>query len=53
MEKELRDLQSQLYAEQAQQQARVEQLQKTFQEEKHYLQVTQRQEAGRPQAGTS
>ncbi|XP_076773192.1 E3 ubiquitin-protein ligase RNF8 isoform X2 [Arvicanthis niloticus] len=38
LEKELRDLQSQLYAEQAQQQARVEQLEKTFQEEEHYLQ---------------
>jgi E3 ubiquitin-protein ligase RNF8 len=48
MEKELRNLQSQLYAEQAQQQARVEQLEKTFQEEAHYLQVPQRQEAGRP-----
>lgn len=38
MEKELRDLQSQLYAEQAQQQARVEELEKTFQEEGPYLQ---------------
>ncbi|KAH0518180.1 E3 ubiquitin-protein ligase RNF8 [Microtus ochrogaster] len=38
MEKELQDLQSQLYAEQAQQQARVEQLEKTFQEEEHHLQ---------------
>lgn len=43
MEKELRELQSQLSAEQAQQQARVEQLEKTFQEEEHYLQVPQRQ----------
>lgn len=43
LEKELRDLQAQLYAEQAQQQARVEQLEKTFQEEEHYLQVPQRQ----------
>ncbi|ERE86805.1 E3 ubiquitin-protein ligase [Cricetulus griseus] len=38
MEKELQDLQSQLYSEQAQQQARVEQLEKTFQEEEHHLQ---------------
>ncbi|XP_012979808.1 E3 ubiquitin-protein ligase RNF8 isoform X2 [Mesocricetus auratus] len=38
MEKELQDLQSQLCAEQAQQQARVEQLEKTFQEEEHHLQ---------------
>ncbi|CAO2608681.1 E3 ubiquitin-protein ligase RNF8, partial [Lemmus lemmus] len=38
MEKELQDLQSQLYAEQAQQQARVEQLERTFQEEEHHLQ---------------
>lgn len=42
MEKELQDLQSQLYSEQAQQQARVEQLEKTFQEEEHHLQVPQR-----------
>lgn len=41
MEKELQDLQSQLYAEQTQQQARVEQLEKTFQEEEHHLQVPQ------------
>lgn len=39
MEQELQDLQSQLYAEQAQQQARVEQLEKTFQEEEQHLQV--------------
>ncbi|XP_047414903.1 E3 ubiquitin-protein ligase RNF8 isoform X2 [Sciurus carolinensis] len=38
MEQELQDLQSQLYAEQAQQQARVEQLEKTFQEEEQHLQ---------------
>ncbi|XP_054425280.1 E3 ubiquitin-protein ligase RNF8 isoform X2 [Pteronotus mesoamericanus] len=38
MEQELQDLQSQLCAEQAQQQARVEQLEKTFQEEQQYLQ---------------
>lgn len=38
MEKELQDLQSQLYAAQAQQQARVEQLEKTFQEEEQHLQ---------------
>lgn len=41
MEQELQDLQSQLYAEQAQQQARVAQLEKTFQEEEHHLQVPQ------------
>nr|XP_007970937.1 E3 ubiquitin-protein ligase RNF8 isoform X2 [Chlorocebus sabaeus] len=38
MEQELQDLQSQLCAEQAQQQARVEQLEKTFQEEEQHLQ---------------
>lgn len=38
MEKELQDLQSQLSAEQTQQQARVEQLEKTVQEEEHHLQ---------------
>ncbi|KAK7814870.1 hypothetical protein U0070_026371 [Myodes glareolus] len=38
MEKELQDLQSQLCAEQEQQQARVAQLEKTFQEEEHHLQ---------------
>ncbi|KAL1772050.1 E3 ubiquitin-protein ligase RNF8 isoform X2 [Sigmodon hispidus] len=38
MEKELQDLQSQLRAEQAQQQARVEVLEKTFREEEHHLQ---------------
>uniref|UniRef100_A0A8C9IEZ5 E3 ubiquitin-protein ligase RNF8 n=1 Tax=Piliocolobus tephrosceles TaxID=591936 RepID=A0A8C9IEZ5_9PRIM len=37
MERELQDLQSQLCAEQAQQQARVEQLEKTFQEEEQHL----------------
>ncbi|XP_033072917.1 E3 ubiquitin-protein ligase RNF8 isoform X2 [Trachypithecus francoisi] len=37
MEQELQDLQSQLCAEQAQQQARVEQLEKTFQEEEQHL----------------
>lgn len=39
MEQELQDLQSQLCAEQAQQQARVEQLEKTFEEEQQHLQV--------------
>ncbi|XP_023589915.1 E3 ubiquitin-protein ligase RNF8 isoform X1 [Trichechus manatus latirostris] len=38
MEQELQDLQSQLCEEQAQQQARVEQLEKTFQEEEQHLQ---------------
>uniref|UniRef100_A0AC11D5Q8 Ring finger protein 8 n=1 Tax=Ovis aries TaxID=9940 RepID=A0AC11D5Q8_SHEEP len=38
MEQELQDLQSQLCAEQAQQQARVEQLEKTIQEEQQHLQ---------------
>ncbi|XP_023442003.1 E3 ubiquitin-protein ligase RNF8 isoform X2 [Dasypus novemcinctus] len=38
MEQELQDLQCQLCAEQAQQQARVEQLEKTFQEEEQHLQ---------------
>lgn len=42
MEQELQDLQSQLCAEQAQQQARVEQLEKTFQEEEQHLQVPHR-----------
>ncbi|XP_024839362.1 E3 ubiquitin-protein ligase RNF8 isoform X1 [Bos taurus] len=37
MEQELQDLQSQLCAEQAQQQARVEQLEKTIQEEQQHL----------------
>lgn len=46
MEKELRELQSQLYAEQAQQQARVEQLEKTFQEEEHYLQGLEKEQGG-------
>lgn len=44
MEKELRDLQSQLYAEQAQQQARVEQLEKTFQEEEQHLQGLEKEQ---------
>ncbi|XP_051009355.1 E3 ubiquitin-protein ligase RNF8 [Acomys russatus] len=44
MEKELQDLQSQLYAEQAQQQARVEQLEKTFQEEEHHLQGLEKEQ---------
>ncbi|XP_052019330.1 E3 ubiquitin-protein ligase RNF8 isoform X2 [Apodemus sylvaticus] len=46
MEKELRELQSQLSAEQAQQQARVEQLEKTFQEEEHYLQGLEKEQGG-------
>ncbi|XP_052600438.1 E3 ubiquitin-protein ligase RNF8 isoform X2 [Peromyscus californicus insignis] len=44
MEKELQALQSQLYAEQAQQQARVEQLEKTFQEEQHHLQGLEKEQ---------
>lgn len=44
MEQELQDLQSQLCEEQAQQQARVEQLEKTFQEEERHLQVPHRRE---------
>ncbi|OBS83747.1 hypothetical protein A6R68_22262 [Neotoma lepida] len=44
MEKELQALQSQLYAEQAQQQARVEQLEKTFQEEEHHLQGLEKEQ---------
>ncbi|XP_051043054.1 E3 ubiquitin-protein ligase RNF8 [Phodopus roborovskii] len=44
MEKELQDLQSQLCAEQAQQQARVEQLEKTFQEEEHHLQGLEKEQ---------
>ena len=44
MEQELQDLQSQLCAEQAQQQARVEQLEKTIQEEQQHLQVPRRRE---------
>lgn len=51
MEKELQALQSQLYAEQAQQQARVEQLEKTFQEEQQHLQVPQSWQAEVPWAG--
>lgn len=38
MEEELQDLHGQLFAEQAQQQMRVEQLEKTFQEEEQHLQ---------------
>ncbi|XP_007937651.1 E3 ubiquitin-protein ligase RNF8 [Orycteropus afer afer] len=44
MEQELQDLQSQLYAEQAQQQARVEELEKTFQEEKQCLQGLEKEQ---------
>lgn len=44
MEQELQDLQSQLWAEQAQQQARVEQLEKTFQEEQQYLQGLEKEQ---------
>nr|XP_020741430.1 E3 ubiquitin-protein ligase RNF8 isoform X4 [Odocoileus virginianus texanus] len=44
MEQELRDLQSQLCAEQAQQQARVEQLEKTIQEEQQHLQGLEKEE---------
>ncbi|XP_059137682.1 E3 ubiquitin-protein ligase RNF8 isoform X2 [Peromyscus eremicus] len=44
MEKELQALQSQLSAEQAQQQARVEQLEKTFQEEQHHLQGLEKEQ---------
>ncbi|XP_045049339.2 E3 ubiquitin-protein ligase RNF8 isoform X2 [Desmodus rotundus] len=44
MEQELRDLQSQLCAEQAQQQARVEQLEKTFREEQQYLQGLEKEQ---------
>nr|XP_012602353.1 E3 ubiquitin-protein ligase RNF8 isoform X2 [Microcebus murinus]XP_012602354.1 E3 ubiquitin-protein ligase RNF8 isoform X2 [Microcebus murinus] len=44
MEQELQDLQSQLCAEQAQQQARVEQLEKTFQEEEQHLQDLEKEE---------
>lgn len=44
MERELQDLQSQLCAEQAQQQARVEQLEKTIQEEQQHLEVPHRRE---------
>ena len=58
MEQELQDLQSQLCAEQAQQQARVEQLEKTFQEEEQHLQVRHRRKGhqcssgvGRPLVG--
>ncbi|XP_045860447.1 E3 ubiquitin-protein ligase RNF8 isoform X3 [Meles meles] len=44
MEQELQDLQSQLCAEQAQQQARVEQLEKTFQEEEQHLQGLEKEQ---------
>ncbi|KAM6185104.1 E3 ubiquitin-protein ligase RNF8 [Rhynchocyon petersi] len=44
MEQELQDLQSQLCAEQARQQARVEQLQKTFQEEEEHLQSLEKEQ---------
>ncbi|XP_008838276.1 E3 ubiquitin-protein ligase RNF8 isoform X2 [Nannospalax galili] len=44
MEKELQDLQSQLYAAQAQQQARVEQLERTFQEEEQHLQGLEKEQ---------
>lgn len=51
MEKELQDLQSQLCAEQAQQQARVEQLEKTFQEEEQHLQVPHMREGHQCSSG--
>ncbi|XP_054578186.1 E3 ubiquitin-protein ligase RNF8 isoform X3 [Eptesicus fuscus] len=44
MEQELQDLQSQLCAEQAQQQARVEQLEKTFEEEQQHLQGLEKEQ---------
>ncbi|XP_006860640.1 PREDICTED: E3 ubiquitin-protein ligase RNF8 [Chrysochloris asiatica] len=44
MEQELQDLQSQLCEEQAQQQARVEQLEKTFQEEEPHLQGLEKEQ---------
>ncbi|XP_069343949.1 E3 ubiquitin-protein ligase RNF8 isoform X2 [Eulemur rufifrons] len=44
MEQELQDLESQLCAEQAQQQARVKQLEKTFQEEEQHLQDLEKEE---------
>ncbi|XP_036269466.1 E3 ubiquitin-protein ligase RNF8 isoform X3 [Pipistrellus kuhlii] len=44
MEQELQDLQSQLCAEQAQQQARVEQLEKTFEEEQQDLQGLEKEQ---------
>ncbi|XP_058410441.1 E3 ubiquitin-protein ligase RNF8 isoform X3 [Diceros bicornis minor] len=44
MEQELQDLQSQLCVEQAQQQARVEQLEKTFQEEQQHLQGLEKEQ---------
>ncbi|XP_027976291.1 E3 ubiquitin-protein ligase RNF8 isoform X1 [Eumetopias jubatus] len=51
MEQELQDLQSQLCAEQAQQQARVEQLEKTFQEEEQHLQVPHRRKGRQCSSG--
>ncbi|XP_024899471.1 E3 ubiquitin-protein ligase RNF8 isoform X4 [Pteropus alecto] len=44
MEQELQDLQFQLCAEQAQQQARVEQLEKTFKEEQQFLQGLEKEQ---------
>ncbi|KAG8512013.1 E3 ubiquitin-protein ligase RNF8 [Galemys pyrenaicus] len=44
MEQELQDLQVQLCAEQARQQARVEQLEKTFQEEERHLQDLEKEQ---------
>lgn len=44
MEQELQELQSQLCAEQAQQQARVEQLERTFQEEEQHLQGLEKEQ---------
>lgn len=44
MEQELKDLQSQLCAEQVQQQAQAEQLEKTFQEEEQHLQSLEKEQ---------
>ncbi|XP_005005467.1 E3 ubiquitin-protein ligase RNF8 isoform X3 [Cavia porcellus] len=44
MERELQELQAQLCTEQAQQQARVEQLEKTFQEEENHLQGLEKEQ---------
>lgn len=44
MQQELQDIQFQLCAEQAQQQARVEQLEKTFKEEQQYLQGLEKEQ---------
>lgn len=52
MEQELQDLQFQLCAEQAQQQARVEQLEKTFKEEQQFLQVPHRTKGQEEWAGS-